>query len=316
MKKIVYLSNLFLWLILLPVFAALPAPNQSAMPLDTIVAVVNQDVITETELNAAIARTQAQLQQAKQPIPDQATLRNIMINQLIYQKLQLQLAKQNNIAATPEQVDQAIQEIAQNNKLTLAQLKAKLKGRGFTFDDFRKQISDQITVSQLQGRAIGDKVNVTQDEITQYIQNFKKENDKKQYHVIDILIPLADSASSEVVQQAQQKAQNMMQQLNKGASLDQVAAGQENDLGWSSLADLPDAFTADLKKMRAGQIADPIRTANGFHIIKLIDVRGTNPPPPTRDQAEKILRQQQFMNQVNKWLMEVRKNAYIKIYNY
>jgi len=317
MKKCLLLISFLMigWLATTTAYATLPAPNQSAMPIDKIAAVVNADVITEGELQKALARTKKQLAKSTQPMPDPATLRNIVINQLIYQKLQLQLAKQNHIKATPAQVTRAIEDIAKNNKLTLSQLKAKLKSRGFTYADFRQQISDQITIGQLQGRAVDSKIDITDQDITNYINQFKKANDKKQYHVMDILIPLADSASKATVTAAKRKAQGMMTKLKKGASMDQVAAGQESDLGWNTLSQLPDVFASNLSTMRPGQIAGPIRAGNGFHIIKLIAVKGTNPKPPTRAQAEKVLRQQQFMKAVNKWLMDARKNAYIKIYH-
>lgn len=261
------------------------ATTNQAMTLDSVVAVVNTDVITQSELNAAIKLAQNELQQTNTPQPSDQQLKMQVLNQLIDHKIELQTASRMGITVSEDQLDQAISNIAAKNKLTVAQLRDALAQQGINFSGYRKQIKEQMIIQQLMQRAVASSINISPQDVknaqnSPYVLAQKHDA----YHVDDILISLPDEPSSAQVQAAYTKAQSIVVQLQKGANFKTLAAANSDgteamkggDLGWRSLEELPTVFAAKVVDMNPGDVAGPIRTGNGVHVIKLEGVKDNN----------------------------------------
>lgn len=289
--------------------AALPAPASAEKSLNHIVAVVNTDIITQTELTQAMKRAQQQIKKSGMAAPDAQTLQDEVLKQLIYAKLELQVAKKYNLKITDTQIDQAIQHIVKHNHTTLASLKQKLKSKGYTMAKFRNDVKDQLLVAQVQQQAVAGMITINDQDVKNYQDSYKqKQQGNVQYHVLDILIPASPNAK--------QQALVVLDNLNKGKSA-QAAAGklaQVNDMGWQSGAALPELFVNTLTPMRVGTVSAPLKAGNGYHILKLLNKRGrANTKLPTLEQAQRAIFQQKFGPTLMKWLAKLRKDAYVKI---
>lgn len=258
--------------------SAMAGNTNQPMTLDSVVAIVNTDVITQSELNQAVQMAQNELQQTNTPQPSPQQLQMQVLNQLIDHKVELQTATRMGITVSEDQLNQAIQGIAAKNKLTVSQMRDALAQQGINFAQYRKQIKEQMIIQQLLQRAVGSNINITPQDVknaenSPYVLAQKHD----EYHVDDILIALPDEPSSAQVQDAYAKAQSIITQLQKGANFKTLAAansdGEEamkgGDLGWRSLEELPTVFAAKVVNMKPGDVAGPIRTGNGIHVIKL-----------------------------------------------
>ncbi len=252
------------------------------VPLDRIVAIVNNNVITESQLEQRILLIKEQMERGNVPIPSNKVLRHQVLQRMIDGSLQLQIADRLKLKVDNATLNKAIASIAQQNKMSISAFKKALESDGIRYSDFRKEIRDEILISRAQQRAVEPHIKVTPQEVNTFLKTYKSQENKNQgYHLRDILITLPDSPSPDEVKTARQQAQSLMTQLKNGANFQKLAvsesSGQEalqgGDLGWRNIARLPSVFADKVAKMKPGQVAGPIRTANGFHIIKLVGVR-------------------------------------------
>jgi peptidyl-prolyl cis-trans isomerase SurA len=269
------------------------------VPLNRIAAIVNNEVITQTDLNKHIHLIKAQLAQQGTPLPAESILDKQVLNQLINQTLQLQLASQNNVVITSQQIDTAIDRIAKNNNVTTDKLYENANKEGLNKKAFREEIKTELMIQQLQQDVLQSRINITQEEIDNYLHNVA--NDPKmqaQYHLEDILVALPATPTSAEINAAQQRANNLSQQLQHGANFEQLAVAQSSgqkalqggDLGWRSLGELPEEFITVVSQLQEGQVSQPIRTANGFHILKLVAIQGITPQSNTDEvQLQEIM---------------------------
>ena len=291
----------------------LPTPKKSAgVPINRIVAVINQDIVTQADLNNAMTAMKQQFRKHNIPLPSKAKLRQTVLQGLIYQKLQLQIAKQNNVVATDQQVDDAIQRIVGFNKITVAQLKQNLKQSNISYKAFRQQIRDKVTINTLQQQAIAGKIHITDAQVAQYKQKLENQNQVSDYHVIDYLIPFTKNTPQEK-QLALQQANTLIDQLTNGQSITDKAV-KVNDMGWNTLNDLPDLFSVKIAKMANGSISKPILASNGYHVLKLVSTKMKS-NTITLQQARQLLFQKKFQAALKKWLKQLRSTAYVKVYN-
>ncbi|OGT34515.1 MAG: hypothetical protein A3C44_08140 [Gammaproteobacteria bacterium RIFCSPHIGHO2_02_FULL_39_13] len=285
-----------------PINSNLPSPATSTESLNSVAAVVNSEIITQNELEQAIAQAKQQLGATGNPnaISD-IKLRKMVLDQLIDEKLMLELAKRANVSVTDAQVTQAIQHIAAKNNLSVADLKNKLQQEKMSFSAYRKMIHKQLLVHQVQQSAVGTQITVTAADVEKARAVYQSQvSDQQQFHVIDIL---ADS---------KQQAEQFATELHTGKDLSQVAPKQTSDLGWQTANTLPAIFMQQLQNMQPGDIAGPIQAPNGYHVIKLIDVRGQS-AALTKAQLQNIAYQMKFQQAVKKWIKTIRETAYIKI---
>lgn len=266
----------------LPVLLLLPS-SIMAEPLDGVAAVVNDHVITQSELNKQVSTMRQQLAAQGENMPSEQALRKQVLQHLIDVDLQLQLAKKNNIAIEDAEIDKAIQEIAERNKLSFDQLKDILSRQGLSWNAYRENIRKEMTVIRVQQQAVGAEISISQRQIEEYLKTSAKDNKAQYaYHLRDMLIPVSDSPTPEELKKAEDKANSVIVALKNNYDFEQIAilasndefTLQEQDLGTRHLSELPELFAKHAANMQKGDVAGPIRAGNGFHLIKLIDIEG------------------------------------------
>lgn len=257
------------------------ATRPQDVELDRIVAIVNKDVITSSELAERIARIKQQLEQKNTPLPPSAVLRRQVLNSMILDEIQLQLAKASGIRVDDEHLNRVITNIAKQNSMTLEQFRSYLQSHGYPFTKFRQSIRKEIIIGQLRRNKIDDHVYVSEQEVDSQLKKLDQADLDREYHLAQILIPLPETAGPDDIDSARQKASDVYTQLNFGADFAKtavsVSAGQHalqgGDLGWVKQGQLPTIFANVVPEMKPGEISKPLRSASGFHIIKLIAVR-------------------------------------------
>lgn len=254
----------------------------AVIALDKIVAIVNNDIITQIELDERIKLISQQIKQKGGRLPSQDTLNKQVLERLILEKLQLEMANKTGVRVNDEMVNRVIANIAQENRLSMPKFREVLKKDGFEFSDFRENIRREVTITRLRKIRVENKVNISEQEINNYLsQTLKDQSLGDEYHLKHILIATPEAASPEQIQSTKTKAQKVFDELEKGADFSQKAIELSNDelalkggdLGWRKTAQLPTLFTSAVGKMKVNEIKGPLRSASGFHIIKLLDKR-------------------------------------------
>jgi len=249
-------------------------------PLDRIVAVVNDEVITALELDKEIVEIKKQMRQ--QQMPPEAVLRKQLLERMILRRIQLQMAKRGSIRVDDVTLNSTIEKIAAQNRLSLSQFRDALTREGLNYEDFRENMRDEITINRLQQQQVGNRIVITQQEIDTFISNQALRSGKdKEYHLGHILIAVPEAASAEQIAAARSKAEKIVADLRANADFYQTAAsvsdGQQalegGDLGWRRAEALPTLFADWVVKQQVNSISDALRSPSGFHIIKLLDER-------------------------------------------
>jgi len=273
------MRNLLFLLVLLTSLSA----NAAISTVDRIIAVVNEDVILESELNTRLKTVLGQLQQRNTQAPPADVLRRQVLERLIISRLQLQVAERTGIRVDDKALNTSINGIARQNGMSLDQFRSAIENDGFDFSVFREDIRKEMIVSRLMQRRVRQRVNITEQEIDNFLSTNKNKNEgNKEYRLSHILISLPEAANADQIDKAQAKATDVINQLRDGVNFKQVAAansdGQQafngGDLGWRKSAQLPSIFSDVATSMQKGDISDAIRSPSGFHVIMLTDVRG------------------------------------------
>jgi len=249
--------------------------------IDSIAVVVNDNIISTLEVNNRINDFRRQLELQGQSLPPEKVLRKQVIERMIVDSIQLQLAKGQGIHIDDLTLNQALESIARNNKTSLDGMRQTLERKGINYKDFREQTRKDIMIRQLQQRMIYSRVKVSQQEIDIFLDQQKQSgqaaNDK--YHLAHILIETPEAASPEEISAALLKAKKAIQEIKSGKTFSDVALSYSNgrnalkggDLGWRSAAQLPSLFLSAARSLNKGKLTEPLRSAGGFHILKLID---------------------------------------------
>lgn len=274
--------------------------------VDEIVAVVNQDVITRTQLDDQLRLVQRQLAQNKIALPAPAELEKQVLERLVLERIQLQLARENAIRIDDQQLDRAVLRIAEQNNMTVQALRDRLEADGIPFAKFRENIRQEIVLNRLREREVTNRVQVTEAEIDAYLaeQGGAGEAATTEMNVAQILLRLPENASPEQIEETRKRADQILTELRAGADFARLAAVhssapealQGGELGWRAQDRLPHLFLEALTPLKAGEIAAPVKSANGFHILKLLDKRTIDPrlsklagPPVQQTHARHIL---------------------------
>lgn len=277
-----FLKKTFPFIILLASLLAFK-PLYALETLDRIVAVVNNSVITQQQLNEHIEMIRQQWQAQNKSIPDATIFRKQVLNQMINNELQLQLAANTGLKINEAALDKTILGISQRNGLTLEQLREKLQQENIPYAKYRRQIRQQLIISRLQQDEVASKISVSDQEIKDMLAHLPKTASQKvAYHVEDLLVPFPNKPSAADIAHIKETALSLLQKTKAGTSF-QVMIAQANksnfpltggDLGWRPLNDLPDIFQATVQKLKPGEVAGPIQAANGFHLIRLLEIQG------------------------------------------
>jgi peptidyl-prolyl cis-trans isomerase SurA len=252
--------------------------------LDQIVAVVEDDVVLESELNQEVSTLIEKLKQNQVTLPPNNVLRKQVLERVIVQKLQRQLAERSGAQVSEEMLQNAVAEIARNNKMTTAQFRAMLEKQHLSYKKFEENVMNEIIINQLRSREISSRIKVTDNEINHYIDTHRNlGNENESYHLGHILVSVPEAASAKVIQKAKERADELVAKLQKGQDFRQLAmsvsdddkALKGGDLGWRTLGEVPTLFVDVVAKMAVGHVTQPIRSPSGFHIIKLLEAKGS-----------------------------------------
>ncbi len=251
--------------------------------IDRIVAVVNDDVIVHSELQTRLRAVIDQLQNAGVPAPPEDVLKKQVLEQLILDRLQLQLAESTGIRVDDETLNRQIADIARQNQLSLREFRDILQRDGYDFAAFREEIRNELIKSRVQQRQVQDRVQITERDIDNFIATQTKQGSNiPEYRVGHILIAVPDGASPEQLAEAKQRAEDIVERLRDGANFGRIAAAESDgrqaleggDLGWRKAGALPTMFEKVVPELEKGEISEIIRSSSGFHVLKLLDVRG------------------------------------------
>ncbi len=271
--------------------AAVAAPAAQAAPqlVDRIVAVVNKDVVTLSELEEQTASAERELRRQGTQMPDRAALQRQVLERLILQKAQLQLAQENGLRVDELQLDRAVERIAENNKMTLTAFRQMLERDGVAFDRFREEVRDQILITRLREREVDDRIQVTDKEIDQFLADRAAAGtDHAEYDVAQIMVRLPERATPELIAAARARVEKARSEVLAGEDFARVAAVMSDgpnalhggSLGWRPLERLPDLFASAVAKMSPGGVSDVLRSAAGFHVLKLVGRRAGGAAAP------------------------------------
>jgi len=259
------------------------AAPQRISDIDRIVVVVNDDVITESELNQRLRETRKQLELEKISAPPDAALRKQLLERMVLERLQLQLAAQSGIRIGESDVDRAFETVARRNNLGVEEFRKALAQKGMDVTAYRNQLRDQLSIQQLLEREINNRITITDNEVENFLENPQSRADMDvSYQLSHILIGIPEAASPEAIQTARKRAEDVHRQLAGGANFEQTAVSQSQgadalkggNLGWKKAGELPELFLAVLKNMTVGGVSEIQRSPNGFHILKLNNKRG------------------------------------------
>lgn len=281
-----YLSKVFHLAILL----GLAANSNSAMSaeiekIDRIVAVVDQSVITEQELLDRTKSVKAQIEKKGGELPSEKVLQKQILERLIVDSLQLQLAAQTGIKVDNEQLDKTIDRIAEQNKLTLDEFKSAVEKDGISFYKFREDIRNEITISRLREREVDSKVTVSEGEIDNYLTTkSNRTGEQDDYDISAILIRTPQDLTPEDIEKAKDRTEQVLKALSGGMSFSEASATYSDapnaldggSMGWRNASQIPPVFLEALKTMKSGELSKPFRTPNGVYILKLNDRRSSN----------------------------------------
>ena len=267
------------------VFAVLLAAAAFALPaaektLDRIVAVIDDEIITHRELDVAVVRFRRMLEDRQAELPSGKVLASQALQELIIKKLQLQEAERRGVAVTEPQLDQAMENLAGRNRLTLAQLKERVEKEGGDYAGFRESVREQVIINQLRQREVTDKIEVTDKEIEDYMS---ERDIEFEYHFtrLAVALPAADGER----EKAASRLRSLREEARTGGHFEQVArrAAKEKDMrfrdfGWRRAADLPAVLANRAAPLKAGEFAPIIRTGKALYLYKLEGKRGGNLP--------------------------------------
>lgn len=264
------------------------APTQNrVVNVDRVVAVVNDEAITQYDLDDAkrIVLQQLKLQNVQAPAQD--VLDKQVLERMMTERSLLQFAKENGVRVDDTQIERAILRIAQENKLSAEDFRKALGKENIDYPRYREDVRRELTMQRLREREVDSKITVSDAEVEQYLATLKSQNaGEAEYKLAHILVMVPDQASAEQIDAKKRRAEDALRALKSGADFAQVAAGFSDasdalsggNLGWRSGARLPTVFSDEVRAMKVGQISAITRSAAGFHIVKLLDKRSRNEP--------------------------------------
>lgn len=291
------------------------AANAEPRLIDKIVAVVGEEALMESELNQRVQQANEQIAERGIRPPPANILRQQVLDRLIVDTIQLQLAKEGGLRVDEQTLNQTLANIAQQNNMNLRQFSQAIEEDGMAFNDFREQIRQEMLISQVRQRRIGERIQVSEQEVDNYLTSPEAlQQDGREFRVGHILISVPDNPSPEQVKLAQQRADELKQKLDSGADFQEQAIASSaadeafsgGDLGWRSALALPSLFADRVPSLPVGGISGPIRSPSGFHLIKLLETRGGEQLLIDQSKARHLLLSPNALRDEQATLVEIR----------
>jgi peptidyl-prolyl cis-trans isomerase SurA len=255
--------------------------------LDRIVAVVNKEVITQFELNDRIDRVQRELRRRGTSGVDRSEIEHQVLDRLIVEKVQLQYARETGMRVDDLELDRTVNRVAENNKLSLTEFRQKLESDSIAFDKFREELRNEILLARLRDREVTSKLTVSDGEIDNLLLEQSEQKEiGTEYNVAHILVRVPEQATPAQVEARRARAEEVVKRLKDGADFAQLAATysdapdalQGGVIGWRSQQRLPELYVEALESLKPGGVSGVFRSPAGFHVIKLVEMRGAGAP--------------------------------------
>ena len=268
------------------------ATAQKAVPgrvlqLDRIVAVINDEVITRRDLDDRVKVTLSQLRQQGTPLPSADVLEKQVLERMIYDHVQFQFAKETGLRVDDSTLDNAINRIAEGNKISIATLRETLEKHGVNFNKFREEIRGEIIMVRLREREVDNKIQITESEVDNFLSTAQgQEGSSEEFNISHILIRVPERASPEQLQERRARGERALAQIRDGVDFRQIAASfsdapdaeKGGAMGWREIAQMPTIFADAVKGLKPGQVSGVLRSPNGFHIVRVNERRGQGAP--------------------------------------
>jgi peptidyl-prolyl cis-trans isomerase SurA len=265
--------------------------NKKAEPvlIDTIIAVVNTDVITRSDLKKRMDQVESTLRSRKAAMPPRAELQKQVLERMIVDRAQLHMAKEAGIRVDDIFLDRAISGIAAQNKLTPQELRKKVEGDGIQFAHFREQIRDEIIMRRLREKEVDNKIQVSDSEIDNFIAASGMSQEQQEINLGHIMVRIPENASPEQIAARKTRAEEVLQQLKAGADFGKLAATYSDaeealkggEVGWRKQDRIPQIFMDAVTNLKTGEISAIVKSANGFHILKIVGKRSAGQASPS-----------------------------------
>jgi len=291
-------------LLALLIAAAVPAAQAQtrSTPVrtgDYIVAVVNQELVTASELQARISRVREDAARQRASLPPDEQLRREVLDVLIDERVQLTHARDSGTRIDDAELDRAVNNVAVQNQITMAQLRERLRREGIDYARFRSNVRDQMLTERVREREVQGRIRVTDVEIDAYLdQRRAAASANAEYNIAQILVTVPEGASAEEIARRRERAESAKKRIAAGEAFEAVAREISEDpnraaggvLGMRSAERLPDVFVDVVKKLGSGEVApELLRTGAGFHLLKLVDKREGDAFRITQTRARHIL---------------------------
>ncbi|GGM20262.1 chaperone SurA [Pseudomonas asuensis] len=257
--------------------------HAAVVPLDRVVAIVDNDVVMESQLKQRLTEVKQNIAKRGGEVPPDSAVENQVLERLILEDIQLQIAERSGIRISDDELNQAVATIAQRNGLSVAQFRQALAQDGLTYDDVRDQVRRELTISRVRQRQVAQRIQISQQEVQNFLNSdLGRIQLSEEYRLANILIPVADSASSSEIQAAGQKAMQIYNKARQGADFGELAiansAGDNaldgGEIGWRKAAQLPPPFDQMISSMKPGDVTEPARVPGGIIILKVEEKRG------------------------------------------
>jgi peptidyl-prolyl cis-trans isomerase SurA len=259
-----------------------PPARAPATVLDRIVAVVNDEAVTLNELQLRVRITEQQLARQKIRAPSADVLRRQVLERMIVDRAQLQLARESGVRVDDATVNAYIARVAEQNSMTLPAFRERLERDGVSFSRFREDIRDEILMSRLRDREVDSRIQISEGEIDNFLaEQAGVEAGAVEFNIAHILLRVPDNATTDRIDETRKRAEELLEQLRGGADFARSAASFSNapealqggELGWRTAERLPTLFFDAVKALKPGELGPVVRSPGGFHILKLIGRR-------------------------------------------
>ena len=251
--------------------------------LDRVIAVVDSGIIMESQLNSRVEEILVRLKSDKAELPPLNLLEEQVLDRLIIEEIQLQLAERAGIKISDSELNQTLARVASQNNLSLEDFRIKLEGEGTSYKSFRDTIRKELIIQRVQRGKVGSKIDISEQELENFINSEEgKTQLAEQYNVQHILLAVKSNSSELETTEIKNNAESLIKRINDGENFEKLAASYSSGqnaleggfLGWRSSAELPSLFADAVLDMKVGEVSTPLKSGAGFHILKLIDKRG------------------------------------------